>query len=118
MAALSPALVLYADDPVATRRFYEMIGLTFRTERHGKGPEHAVHDFGGFVLEIYSKPKLFGDVRGPCQHIHIIIPVADVPAAIRILEADSRITKPGITPQGPIVSTLDPDLIQVILVQR
>jgi catechol 2,3-dioxygenase-like lactoylglutathione lyase family enzyme len=47
-------LVLYTSDVAACRTFYAELGLTFTTERHGNGPEHAAaHLAGGAVLEIY-----------------------------------------------------------------
>lgn len=53
MYAIKPAIVLYARDITATRKFYEIFDLRFVEEQHRQGPVHCVHDFQGIVLEIY-----------------------------------------------------------------
>lgn len=37
----------------ASRRFYQRLGLEFRHERHGSGPEHLSTVIGGTVVELY-----------------------------------------------------------------
>lgn len=46
-------LVLYAPDVMATVKFYTALGLEFRTEQHGSGPEHHCCQKNGLALEIY-----------------------------------------------------------------
>ena len=46
-------VVLRVADLDASRRFYEGLGLTLRSERHGDGPRHLSAGLGGVVLELY-----------------------------------------------------------------
>lgn len=46
-------LVLRASDPERLAPFYEALGLSFRKEKHGRGPEHLAAELGSSVLEIY-----------------------------------------------------------------
>lgn len=46
-------VVLRADDLEACRRFYELLGLVFVREQHGRGPEHLSTAIGATVLELY-----------------------------------------------------------------
>jgi catechol 2,3-dioxygenase-like lactoylglutathione lyase family enzyme len=47
-------LVLYTDHVEESRRFYTRLGLTFRTEQHGKGPVHYAAVLpDGTVIELY-----------------------------------------------------------------
>ena len=46
-------LVLRCKDIEVTRRFYELLGLTFVEEKHGAGPKHYAWERDGFVLELY-----------------------------------------------------------------
>src|SRR3546814_7493059 len=40
-------------DLEAAQRFYEALGLQFRRERHGNGPEHLTAPLGAAVFELY-----------------------------------------------------------------
>ncbi|MEU6039296.1 glyoxalase/bleomycin resistance/dioxygenase family protein [Actinomadura sp. NPDC047616] len=47
-------LVIYTPLLDETRRFYESLGLTFKPEQHGNGPEHyAAVMTDGTVFELY-----------------------------------------------------------------
>ena len=46
-------LVIRSNAPARTVSFYEMLGLRFQEEQHGKGPIHWAAEFNGLVLEIY-----------------------------------------------------------------
>ena len=48
-------VVLRVADLAASRTFYERLGLDFREERHGRGPEHLSTTLGGVVLELYPQ---------------------------------------------------------------
>lgn len=118
MKAPSPALVLYAEHPATTRRFYEALGFRFRAERHGKGPRHVAGTLDGFVLEIYPRPSST-DGRHACHHVRIAIPVADAQASVSALASavgvvvwDQDLRKRG------TVRVWDPDRVTVILVQH
>ncbi|MCK0472476.1 hypothetical protein [Halalkalibacter sp. APA_J-10(15)] len=39
--------------------FYEALGLIFKKEQHGNGPEHYACEIGNLVFEIYS--GIFGE---------------------------------------------------------
>ena len=47
-------LVIRTHDLLRVKEFYELLGLTFKEEKHGKGPKHfaAILD-DGLVFEIY-----------------------------------------------------------------
>ncbi|CAJ65040.1 MULTISPECIES: VOC family protein [Frankia] len=47
-------VVIYCADLAACRDFYQRLGLTFRQESHGNGPEHFSTTLaGGTVVELY-----------------------------------------------------------------
>jgi catechol 2,3-dioxygenase-like lactoylglutathione lyase family enzyme len=46
-------VVIRVADLAVSRRFYGQLGLAFRSEHHGGGPEHLSTDLGGAVLELY-----------------------------------------------------------------
>ena len=46
-------LVLRAEEPARLAKFYEALGLAFRTEQHGHGPKHVAAELSLGVLEIY-----------------------------------------------------------------
>lgn len=48
-------LVLPCHNLAATRRFYELLGLTFAEEKHGDGPTHFSVDVAGVVIELYPR---------------------------------------------------------------
>jgi catechol 2,3-dioxygenase-like lactoylglutathione lyase family enzyme len=59
-------LVLRCRDLPASRAFYEALGLAFRAEKHGAGPDHLSCQIGDIVLELYpatdasSSPERIG----------------------------------------------------------
>ena len=53
MKAGQTLVVLYSDKLEEVKEFYELLGLKFQKEKHGKGPEHFACDLGEVVLEIY-----------------------------------------------------------------
>jgi catechol 2,3-dioxygenase-like lactoylglutathione lyase family enzyme len=74
-------LVLRCTDLAASKAFYEALGLTFRAEKHGIGPEHWSGQVGSTVLELYpaSSPLSLPERLG----FH----VADVPAVVAAVVA-------------------------------
>lgn len=46
-------VVMRVVDLASSRVFYERLGLSFRREQHGSGPEHLSTVLGGVVLELY-----------------------------------------------------------------
>jgi catechol 2,3-dioxygenase-like lactoylglutathione lyase family enzyme len=49
-------LVLRCRDLDASRTFYEALGCSFVSHRHGSGPVHYAHETDDFVLELYPAP--------------------------------------------------------------
>lgn len=47
--------VLRTDDMDKLVSFFSDLGLTFKTEKHGSGPEHYACEKNGKVLEIYPR---------------------------------------------------------------
>jgi catechol 2,3-dioxygenase-like lactoylglutathione lyase family enzyme len=89
-------LVLRCSDLAASRAFYEALGLEFRDEKHGTGPEHFSCRVGALVLELY--------------------PVSDPPSSLerlgfRVLDVES-VTKAAVLAGGRLERPgvlLDPD---------
>ena len=48
-------LVLRAEHPHRLAAFYEALGLRFKQEKHGSGPEHLSCELNGAVFEIYPR---------------------------------------------------------------
>jgi lactoylglutathione lyase len=46
-------VVLYVRDVEVTKSFYECLGLSFRAEKHGHGPQHYAAIMGSTVFEVY-----------------------------------------------------------------
>lgn len=46
-------LVIRSDASAQTVGFYELLGLSFQEEQHGKGPVHWAAEVDGAVMEIY-----------------------------------------------------------------
>lgn len=91
MPRMTPAIVFYALDTAATRRFYETLGFDFAEERHGEGPVHYSCDFLGMVLEIY--PHRAGITIKPCDSVSAFFPVENFDATVAGLKALGM--KPG-----------------------
>lgn len=49
--------VIRTDQPDRLMSFFAGLGLSFKAEKHGKGPEHWACQVGDFVLEIYPLKK-------------------------------------------------------------
>lgn len=94
-------IVLKCVDLPRTLRFYESLGLTFKTEHHGQGPAHHSTQIGGMTLELY--PATMHIPMGPAR---MGIAVADVAAAVQSLEAQGAQQKD--TPDGSVCFH-DPD---------
>ncbi len=121
MKKFRPALVLYAESINRTVAFYESLGLRFKTEKHGDGPEHAAADFGGFVLEVYpetkkpgrraSRPRLPAGRQGQRLILHIE-KLDYVLTTLRLIGVPLTIPKTGAT-----VLVADPDGREVLLIR-
>ncbi len=45
--------MLYCADIEESRKYYELLGVSFAREKHGNGPEHFAGELEGIVLELY-----------------------------------------------------------------
>ena len=64
-------LVIQSEEHSNTVRFYELLGLHFQEEQHGKGPVHWAATSGGLVMEIYparSSDEVDGDRHANRTH--------------------------------------------------
>ena len=120
MYGVTPAIVLYARDPVATRQFYETVGLAFVEEKHGEGPVHYAHAFPGLVLEIY--PLRAGVVPKPCDSVALVLFVDAFERTVAGIKAmDLKPGAVGVYVEGEglrSVSVRDPDGRLVRLLER
>ena len=126
MYGVTPAIVLYARDPVVTRQFYETVGLDFVEETHGDGPVHYACDFQGIALEIYPLPP--GRSAAACNTVALIFFVDRFDGVVAGLRAmDAKIGTVGVyvesahlravnvrAPEGLLVRLLerDPSVVQ------
>ena len=88
---MTPAIIFYALQPAITRRFYEVLGLSFVEEKHGDGPTHYACDFHGMVFEIY--PLREGVSIKPCESVGTALPVDDFEKTLAAVK--SMDLKPG-----------------------
>ena len=114
----SPALsllVLECNDIDAAKEFYELLGLSFVSERHGSGPLHYSVTLGSMVLEIY--PRKAGAMSAP---LRIGFRVTALDAAIeRLRSAGARVTRePHDSAWGRRAVVSDPDSNRVELTEH
>jgi lactoylglutathione lyase len=92
-----PLLVLRVADLGRSRAFYETLGMAFREERHGGGPEHLAASFEPHgVLELYPRrEELASD---------------DTRLGFRLTNRADVLRALGLAPSsGPVVVVVDPD---------
>jgi len=114
MVALLNLLVLRADKPDELVPFYEALGVTFKVERHGKGPEHYSGACGEALLEIY--PSLPGESTAATRLGFIVDDVEQVCLAAGSL--GSIVKEPSHTQWGIRAVLADPIGHKVEVVQR
>jgi lactoylglutathione lyase len=108
-------IVIYTADLKAAKAFYTCLGLTFQSERHGKGPEHYAAELGAVVLEIY--PLSAGKSRGSVRLGFQVTALDRVLQTLRERSAKIR-TEPQDSPWGRRAVVEDPDGNRVELVER
>lgn len=86
-----------------SRRFYELVGLTFDEEQHGGGPRHLSTDLDGVVLELY--PARSGDKRTDLATVGLTVPNVDG-LAERLRAAGYEADRPA---GSPTLVATDPD---------
>jgi lactoylglutathione lyase len=95
-------LVLRAQNIEATRAFYEMLGMTFVQEQHGRGPIHYSTQLGDLVLEIYP-----GKDEASGQRIGVL--VDDARNIRQKIPVGACLVEPTMTEQGWAMVLMDPD---------
>ena len=108
-------VVVYAENIEATREFYSLLGLTFKDERHGNGPNHYSASLGDAVFEIY--PLQDGDLVGS---LRLGFGVASVDRTVETLKQRrvKIVTEPRDSPWGRRAVVADPNGNRVELTQR
>jgi catechol 2,3-dioxygenase-like lactoylglutathione lyase family enzyme len=93
------------------KRFYSALGVRFKTERHGDGPDHYAATLNDdLVLELYPCP----DGIVPDPGLRLGLSVDDIWETLRILEQPST---PRQTQWGLRAVVRDPDGRTIELVQ-
>lgn len=114
--ALLKLLVLRSANIEATKDFYSILGIDFKLEKHGKGPEHYAGLIDGFVLEFYP-------ITGVLQEDHQIRLGFQVSGLDEILELvgpsqGSILKSAHDTPHGRKALIKDPDGRSVELYEK
>lgn len=104
-------MVVRVSDLVASRRFYEDLGLTFRLERHGSGPEHLSALLGDTVFELY--PLVTGAAT---EGLRLGLAVADLSSVV--VRVSGAVTHDTVRDGQRVVIVQDPDGHKVELSQR
>jgi catechol 2,3-dioxygenase-like lactoylglutathione lyase family enzyme len=113
MAPSISLIVLRSSDVAAARRFYKALGLVFRAEKHGSGPEHWSCPLGETTLELYP-----AGAQGVTTTLRLGLCVDDLPATLEALALiGARVDRPFDAATGSAV-VIDPDGTKVELSQR
>lgn len=110
-------LVLRAAELRATAAFYEALGFTFVTERHGQGPEHLASvamEASPLVLELYP-----ASCAVDTQAVRLGFTVPNLATALERLTAagGALVTPPRTSPHGRKAVVSDPDGRRVELLE-
>ena len=100
-------VVFYSENIEHSKDFYELLGLSFKKEKHGEGPEHYAAELGGVVLEIYPSKWAV-----PSESIGFSVWGLD---SIIDKTKNYVLKRPQKTPFGRIASMVDPDGRKVFL---
>lgn len=108
-------VVLRSSDFTRAKAFYELLGLSFRSHRHGSGPEHLAAELGGAVFEIYPQTSESPSTLGT----RIGFKAVDLDKTLAALqEVPSCILSPAKdSPRGRRVFVSDPDGHRIELTQ-
>ena len=100
-------LVLKTRNVTAMVAFYELFGLTFTEEQHGRGPRHFSAPLGDGIVEIYPLPD--GQLADTTTRLGFA--VSDPDAVVNAVGgSEGRVAKPGSeTPWGYRALVEDPD---------
>lgn len=100
-------VVIRAEDIDRAAEFYRLLGLEFRKDRHGSGPEHYSCEQGELVFEIYPRQKRSEGAAG--TRLGFCVPSLD--ALIADLEGIGAriVSRPKESPWGRRAVIEDPD---------
>ena len=100
-------VVIYSTQLETIRAFYELLGMTFARERHGRGPEHFAAQLGELVFEIYPAPT----DDPPANSVRLGFAVASLDRLVETLvEAGGKlISEPLDSPWGRRAVVADPE---------
>lgn len=100
-------LVLKTHDVVGVVSFYQLLGLTFVEEQHGKGPLHHSAPLGDGIIEVY--PLHLNQSVDSTSRLGFAI--KDPDSAVRAIESvGGHVIKRGLdTPWGYVALVSDPD---------
>ena len=100
-------VVIRSSDLAKSERFYKALGLHFKLERHGNGPEHYVTEIGSTVFEIY--PRKRGDELTGTTRLGFRVPSVDVALAELNDVGATVISHPTTSAWGRRAVVSDPD---------
>jgi lactoylglutathione lyase len=109
-------LVIRSEEPARAVGFYELLGLHFQEEQHGKGPVHWAAQSVGLVMEIY--PARSSDEVDRTTRLGF--DVNDVQSAVATLQEHGLeiVNDPKQTQWGLRAVVKDPDGRSVELIQQ
>ena len=110
-------LVLKTRQIEQVRRFYQILGIHFAEEQHGRGPVHFAGRVGDVVIEVYPLPDDGSPVDSSTRLVFAVEKVADT---MQSLEASGMkvVTPPKETAWGFQAVVKVPDGRSVELTER
>ncbi|MBS4218254.1 VOC family protein [Bacillus sp. FJAT-49711] len=98
-------IVLKSNNLEASVSFYKELGLKFKKEQHGKGPEHYACELDHLVFEIYPSTEK------QIEKIRIGFAVEKLENMIEALRSKGKkiTTEPKMSPWGKRAVVIDPD---------
>ena len=109
-------LVIRSQEPARTVGFYQLLGLRFQEERHGKGPVHWAAEVDSAVMEVYPAQSS-AEVDGATRLGFEVDEVESVLALLRD-QGSEVVSDPKQTQWGLRTVVKDPDGRSVELVQK
>ncbi|MEM9007379.1 MAG: VOC family protein [Cyanobacteria bacterium P01_F01_bin.86] len=108
-------MVIRVSDIDRSAAFYSALGLTFKREQHGSGPEHFSTWMGETVFELYPASERF-----PITTSRIGFKVVSIAAVLEVWRQSGCkvISEPKETPWGLRTVVADPDGHRIELTQN
>ena len=115
MAVLN-LVVIKSARPEQVLGFYQLLGLAFVQEQHGKGPVHWATESNGAVFEIYPYE---GELSG-CDTVRLGFAVPLLNDVVRAIQENNHVVSsaPKQTPWGLRAVVRDPDGRAVELIEQ